>query len=164
MLGTELGDLDHPITGSHHVLGDTFDLVTEHNGVGLARFWLEIMEHLGPFGLFDGQDLYPIGLQGVHQRQGVFTILPCYAFGRPLGSFANVFMGWCSGDAAEVDFLNQKGIGGTKDGTDVVQTPNIVQNNDQGGFVGFFEFFRIQSIQLAIGQLPHNLSTFGPEI
>ena len=88
--------------------------------------------------LLDGKDGIAFGLQGTYGVEGVFVILPFDGLFGSEGGLMDLLIRGAATNAAEDDALDTHGVCGTKDRTDIVLAADVVEDDYQRQFVGFF--------------------------
>lgn len=88
--------------------------------------------------LLDGKDGVSFGLEGMYGVEGVFIILPFDGLFGAKGCLMDLCVRRTATDAAEDDALDTHGVCGTKDRTDIMLAADVVEDDYQRQFVGFF--------------------------
>ena len=135
MLGAILRNLYAGITGIDHLLLHAFDLVAEDDGILLARFDTEIVEHGAVLALFYGDELVALAAQPRHRVHRVFEIAPGDAVLGAECGLVDFGIGRCGGDATEDDTGDPEGIGGAKHGPHIVETADAVEHDYKRTFL-----------------------------
>ena len=108
-------------------------------------------------GLLDGKDGVSFGLEGMYGVEGLLVILP---FDRLFGAKCGLMdlrVRRAATDAAEDDALDAHGVGGTKDGTDIMLAADVIKHHDQRQFVRLFVLVYVHPPHLGGRQfLTHN--------
>ncbi|OQC04346.1 MAG: hypothetical protein BWX77_00155 [Bacteroidetes bacterium ADurb.Bin090] len=107
-----------------------FHLVAQHQRILLSAIEPEVLQRNTACGLFGGIKDVTLFAQGFKRLQAIFLVSPVYGEFSPQGRFVNLGLRRAGTDAAQYDFLDQKGIGSTKHRTYVVQAAHIIQNQD----------------------------------
>ena len=140
-----------PITGRNDFLWNTLHFVAKDQGVFFLASNANFPREARTFRLFDGTDYESCFLECFHNFEGVLACSQATLSVAPK-PFWWCLCGRCRGDSAEVDLSIKKhlrfGIH-----SNIVQAPNIVQNDDNGGFFRMFEFGSRNPRQFAIFQL-----------
>ena len=164
MLGAVLRNLDACITRIDNGLLYPKDLVTKHKGNALrglrgggriggvgeesGYFGLGGLEGDGIVCLLDGIDPIAPAMQVGNGSKRVLKILPINRFFCPQSGLVNLLIGRTTADAAQIDPLDKKGIGGTKNSPDIVLAADIVQHCHQRQFLGLVEGLRSEAVHL----------------
>ena len=88
--------------------------------------------------LLDGKDGVSFDLEGMYGVEGVFVILPFDGLFGTEGGLMDLLIRGAATDAAEDDALDAHGVCCTKDGTDIMLAADVVEDDYQRQFVGFF--------------------------
>lgn len=148
MLGAELGDFQTAVRGINDFLMNAFDFVAKDNSVFLIRSGREGLEHRGTVGLFDGEDLIALRLQGIDSLKSRRVIMPGDAVFCPQGGLVDLCAGRRGRNATEIDSLNTEGIASAENATHVVHRSHIVKNDHQRQFLGLTELFYREALHL----------------
>ena len=97
-----------------------------------------VFEGDGVMRLLDGKDGVSFGLEGMYGVEGVFVILPFDGLFGAKGCLMDLRVRRTTTNAAEDDALDTHGVCGTKDRTDIMLAADVVEDDYQRQFVGFF--------------------------
>ena len=164
MFGAELGDFDAGVGGVDGFLLHAFHFVAEDKSIFFVRADLEVFEGGGVFRLFDGTDAVAFSLELLHDGKRVAPVFPSDGIFCAEGGFVHFAVFGGGGDAAEVDFLDPEGIGGTEYGADVVLAADVVEHNNDGEFARCFELLGADAVQffvLQFAEVFHGVRIFG---
>lgn len=147
MFRTELRNLQSPVAQINNRLLDTINLITEYHSITPFPLNDKIVQHYTPLGLFRRINRIPLAFQQTHNIRCLFRINPIDAVFSTQCSLMDFRIRRNGSNTAQIYPLNPESIRTSEYRTDIVQTPHIIQNNDQRNLVG--------SLKLAARQTVH---------
>jgi hypothetical protein len=98
-------------------------------------------------------------LKLAHGIFGVFKIAPVYGILTAEGGLVNLRVWRCGRDATEIDRLHTESIGRAKHGTHVIETPHIVEDDNEGQLLGLLELLQGQPVHFDGLEFTHDNRT-----
>ena len=130
MLDAEHGDTHVRVGERRHFRADALDLVAEDHAEREARGPIEQIDSVD--GGFDGGDFVSAGAQVLEHRHRLPGVFPGHHLVGAQGGLGDGVLGRAAGDSAETELLDRGGIGRPKEGADVVQAADVVQEDGDG--------------------------------
>jgi len=130
MLGAEHWKANIPVGEGCNFRAQSIDLVAEQEADREIRLPVEDVDAL--WRGFDGGDLVAAGSQVMNDRDGIPGVFPRDRFLGAERGLRDGFFGRTAGDAAQTQFFDASGVGGSEEGSDVVEAANVIEHDGYG--------------------------------
>ena len=150
-----LRDFDTSVAQVDHVLLDAFYFVPENYGEFIVWRREKVGELDAVFHLFHREDFITGRAQFGHGLFCFFKIFPLNGFFGIERCFMDFAVGRRGGNATQVDFFDEQRIGCAKNRTDVVATPDVIENNHQWNFFSLKIFTGRKPVEFTVSEFSH---------
>ena len=141
MLRTKHRNFHAAVAKEEHLFIHTHHLMSQNDSEGVWEFL--IVGTVGIASLFECENGKAIILKFAYRDRRVLHLMPLNRLFRSERNFRNLRSGWSRRNSTQVNLFHPEAIRGPKDGADIGQTANIVENENQIGPGALFSGIRI---------------------